>query len=148
MTDEEQAERADEAASGEDPLVSTVFFFRRQQGHGLGFSSEPPPPPREPVRRPARVAVMLALAHKLEDAIDRGVVRDCVEVARRLGLTRPRVTQLLDLTLLAPDLQAAVLELESVDGLEPVGEHALRAITAQGDWRRQRELWLTIRGRR
>lgn len=37
------------------------------------MDAEPPP---EPVRRPARVAVMLALAHKIQDAIDRGVVRD------------------------------------------------------------------------
>jgi len=58
----------------------------------------------EPVRRPARVAIMLALAHKIQQAIDGGVVRDRAEVARRLGLTRARVTQLLDLALLAPDI--------------------------------------------
>ena len=47
---------------------------------------------------------MLALAHKIQQAIDGGVVRDRAEVARRLGLTRARVTQLLDLALLAPDI--------------------------------------------
>jgi len=80
----------------------------------------------EPVRRPARLAIMLALAHKIQHAIDRGVVIDRAEVARRLGLTRARVTQLLDLTLLAPDIQEAVLALEAVDGAEPVSERALR----------------------
>jgi hypothetical protein len=34
---------------------------------------------------------------------DRGVVRDCADVAMRLGLSRARISQLLDLTLLAPE---------------------------------------------
>lgn len=54
--------------------------------------------------RPAHVARMLALAHHLQDAIDRRLVPDRATVARKLGFTRARVTQLLDLLLLAPDL--------------------------------------------
>jgi ParB-like chromosome segregation protein Spo0J len=80
-----------------------------------------PPAAPEPVRRPARLAIMLAFAHKIQQAIDRGAVRDRAEVARRLGLTRARVTQHLDLTLLAPDIQEQILFAESVDGLEPMG---------------------------
>jgi hypothetical protein len=76
------------------------------------------PVPPEPVRRPARVAIMLALAHKIQHAIDRGVVSDRAEVARRLGLTRRRITQLLDLTLLPPQAQERILFIQSVDGLE------------------------------
>ena len=38
-------------------------------------------------------------------AMDRGVVRDGADVALRLGLSRARISQLLDLTLLAPDIQ-------------------------------------------
>jgi hypothetical protein len=48
---------------------------------------------------------MLALAHHSQGAIDRGLVADRAAVARKLGLTRVRVTQLFDLLLLAPDLQ-------------------------------------------
>lgn len=81
---------------------------------------------------------MLALAHKIQDAIDRGVVRDRAEVARRLGLTRARLTQLMDLTLLAPDIQAAVLDLQSVDGQEPFSERTLRAAAHAGPWSEQR----------
>jgi hypothetical protein len=88
----------------------------------------------EPVRRPERVAIMLALAHKIQQAIDRGAVHDRAEVARRLGLTRARVTQLLDLTLLAPDIQAWILELQAVDGVEPMSERALRDIVHAENW--------------
>jgi hypothetical protein len=58
-------------------------------------------------------------------------------VACRLGLTRARATQLLDLLLLAPDLQAAVLEFKAVNGAEPVSERALRAVAHAGRWREQ-----------
>jgi len=118
------------------PRVVTGQFHRVQRGHGKRFVSEPPP---GPVRRPARVAVMLALAHKIQDAIDRGIVRDRAEMARRLGFTRARITHLLDLTLLAPDLQERVLEFEAVDGVEPISERSLRVVAHAGSWKEQRK---------
>lgn len=96
---------------------------------------------REPVRRPARVALMLALAHRIERQIARGELADRADAARRLGLTRARITQLCDLLLLAPDIQEELLFLESVDGVEPISERALRAIVAEPSWERQRQLW-------
>ena len=95
-------------------------------------------------RRPARVAVMLALAHKIQQAIDRGDVPDRAEAARRLGLTRARVSQLMNLTLLAPDIQEALLGLEAVDGVEPVCGHRIRMVVNQSTWRLQRERWAKI----
>lgn len=131
------------AATTETEAKAAVRIFegklhRAQRGHGKTFVEGPPQPPPEPVRRPARVAVMLALAHKIEDAIERGVVRDRAEVARRLGLTRARLTQLMDLTLLAPDIQEQILFLESVDGIEPMSERELRLATRRAEWTWQR----------
>jgi hypothetical protein len=40
---------------------------------------------------------VLALAHRLEAAIDRGEYRHRADLARQLGFTRARITQLLDL---------------------------------------------------
>lgn len=95
----------------------------------------------EPVRRPADVARMLALAHHIQGAIDRRVVADRAEAARKLGLTRARITRLLDLTLLAPDLQARALELEAVDGVDPLTERELRQVVHAGSWAEQRGCW-------
>ena len=118
--------------------IVTGKLHRVRKGHKKGFVATPPVAP-EPVRRPARLAIMFALAHKLQQAIDRGAVRDRAEVARRLGLTRARVTQLLDLTLLAPDIQEQILFAESVDGQEPMAERAVRAVVRVEDWAMQRE---------
>lgn len=119
-------------------------LHRVQRGHGKAFVEKPPALPPAPVRRPARVAVMLALAHKLQDAIDRGVIRDRADVARRLGLTRARVTQLFDLTLLAPDIQEQILFTDSVDGVEPMTENASREATRSAIWVQQRSKWFGI----
>jgi hypothetical protein len=117
--------------------VVTGKLHRVRKGHSKRFAETPPVAP-EPVYRPARVAIMLALAHKIQQAIDRGVVRDRAEVAMQLGLSRARISQLLDMTLLAPDIQEQLLEAESVDGVEPMSESALREVVHAEDWARQR----------
>jgi hypothetical protein len=137
---------AETPVPGEASTGIRVFqgkLHRVQRGHGKAFTGGPPAPPPEPVCRPARVAIMLALAHKIQDAIDRGVVRDRAEVARRLGLTRARLTQLMDLTTLAPDIQEKILFLESVDGVEPMSEHTVRSTAQVAFWPAQAKVWTT-----
>ena len=121
--------------------IFTGNLFRVRQGNGWAFTEEPPPPPREPVRRPARVAQSLALAHRLQAAIDQGEYQDRADLARQLGFTRARVTQILDLQLLAPDIQQQLIFAEAVDGVEPLSERALREVVKRDDWGRQRLLW-------
>jgi len=107
----------------------------------VALTPTPPPGKPAPVRRPAKVARQLALAHHLQAAIDRGVVADMAAVARKLGLTRARVTQLFDLLMLAADLQEQVLALEAVDGAEPMAERTIRAVAHAGTWAEQRAAW-------
>lgn len=112
---------AADSPTPQDRLVLTGTLFRRRSSRVL-LTEQPPPAKPEPVRRPAKVARMLALAHHLWGAIDRGLVADRAASARKLGLTRAPVTQFLDLLLLAPDLHSQVLELDPVDGAEPTAE--------------------------
>lgn len=110
-------------------------LHRVRRGRGKGFSAEPP---SEPSRRPARIAVMLALAHMIQRAIDRGEIRDQAEAARRLGVTRARITQLIDLTFLAPDLQEEILfRLADGDIKSPI-ERSLRMTTREPTWAKHR----------
>jgi hypothetical protein len=131
-----------ETSALQDRHVLKGQLFRRRSSR-VHLTEQPPPKP-EPVRRPAKIAQQLALAHHLQAAIDRGAVADRADVARKLGLTRARVTQLLDLLLLAPDLQDAVLALEAVDGAEPMAERTLRAVAHAGTWARQRAAWAKL----
>lgn len=121
-----------------DATVVVGTLRRVRQRQRTRFVAELPTPP---VRRPARIAVMLALAHKIRDAIDRGGASDQAEIARRLGFTPARITHLLDLTLLAPAIQELLLVLEAVDGVEPTTERALRQLTRTQSWHDQWARW-------
>src|SRR5262245_49438670 len=118
-------------------IVVSAPLHRLRVRHGQGFVKRAPIV-RLPVRRPARAAIMLALAHTIDAAIAAGRLRDQGDAARRLGLTRARITQLLALLRLAPDLQERVLFLEAVDGLEPLTERDLRPLTRLLCWDDQR----------
>jgi hypothetical protein len=49
--------------------------------------------------------------------------------------------------LLAPDIQAAILFLEAVDGAEPLSERALREVLGAGEsWVGQRAVWRRMCG--
>lgn len=122
-------------------------LHRLRRGNGYKFSERVPA--REgPAPRPARVAQMLALAHRLQNAIARGEYKDRAEAARRLGLTRARITQLMDLLLLAPDIQEQVLGLERIDGVEPLSERKLRPVAKPLFWAEQRRLWANLTSER
>jgi hypothetical protein len=81
---------------------------------------------------------MLAVAHALSQMLDRGEVQGRRELARGLGMSEARLSQLLDLVLLAPDIQEALLFLEVDPGRDPIPERALRRVVRALDWREQR----------
>ncbi len=94
-----------------------------------------PPPPPQPVPRLAR---LLALAHKWEGLVRRGEVQSYADIARRRGLTRARVTQIMKLLLLAPRIQEAILDPE---GSHSISESTLRDIAREPDWTNQLAMW-------
>jgi len=130
------------ATRRQDTQVVTGELHRVRRGRGKGFTAEPPPGPS---RQPARVTVTLALAHTIQRAIDRGRIRDQAEAARRLGLTRARLTQIMDLTLIAPDVQEEILFLEATGGVEPLSGNALRDIVYRETWMEQRHTFALVR---
>lgn len=136
------AAKKKEEASGTIIFKSSIHRIRRGNGHE--FSSDAPAQSRAPVRKPARVALMLAFAHKFQEAIDHGEYTDRADAARKLGLTRARVSQLLDLLMLAPDIQEKILFMERVDGIEPTSERALRRVVGSTYWREQRQKWSVL----
>lgn len=115
-------------------------LFRRPNGHGHTFTDRPKPPPRKPDRRPARVARLLAFAHKIQKSIDDGEYRGLADAAKRLGHSPARMTQIMKLLVLAPDIQEEMLFMERVDGVEPISERTIRRIARFEGWGEQRRV--------
>ena len=67
------------------------------------------PKPARPTARIARVSRLLALAHHFQNLLDTGVVRTQMELAALTKLTTARISQIMDLLVLAPDIQEEVL---------------------------------------
>src|ERR1035437_2904394 len=112
-----------------DRRVIDGELHRERRGRRKGFSDSAP---EAPASRPARVAVSLAMAHRIRQGILAGEIRDQADAARRLGLTRARLSQILDLTNLAPDLQERILFLEVREGRGPRAERARGARLGTG----------------
>jgi hypothetical protein len=89
-----------------------------------------------------RITKMMALAIRLDQLIKSGQVTDQAALARVGHVSRARLTQLLDLTLLAPTIQETILSLpELVDGRAAVTEMQLRQISRLQCWMKQKAAW-------
>jgi hypothetical protein len=94
-----------------------------------------------------RITRLLALAHHIQELLDTGQVKDLAEVARRGHITRARMTQIMNLLLLAPDIQEEILFLPpTTKGKDPVTLRSLHPILAQSAFVRQRSLWRRLAG--
>jgi hypothetical protein len=84
-----------------------------------------------------RITRLMALAIKFQEMVDCGEVRDYADIARLGYVTRARLTQIMNLLLLAPDIQEALLH--SGAKLEkPLSERHIRSIAAVESWESQR----------
>ncbi len=115
--------------------------------YSVDFRAKTAPRRRDaPKGRIPRVVRMLGLAHEIDRLIRAGELRDLAEAARSIGVTRARITQIANLLLLAPEIQAAILELPLViNGRDPISERTLRTIVAEPNWQRQMELWNEVK---
>ena len=94
-------------------------------------------PVAEPVKPTTDTSVSpaarnLALAHRLANLIDQGLVADYTAAVRLLGVSQPRLTHLMGLLLLAPQIQEAILA-----GTIAPGDKALRRLARVAEWREQ-----------
>ena len=121
--------------------------FAATTGYAVEFSGPAPTSVEVPVvGRIPRVARLLAFAHHLDAQILAGVYDDMADAAGKLGLSRGRLTQILNLTLLCPRVQSEILSLPPVTaGRDPITERTLRPIVAEPVWELQTTLWRRLR---
>jgi hypothetical protein len=92
-----------------------------------------------------RITRLMALAIKLQDMVDGGEIRDYAELARLGYVSRARITQIMNLINLAPDIQQELLSPDGVTKVTVLGERKLRKVTALVSWHDQRRLWGRLR---
>ena len=66
-------------------------------------------PPASTAQRAPRIARLLELAHKFQRMLDSGEVKSMAELARLGRVSRARITQIMGLLMLAPEIQEEVL---------------------------------------
>ncbi|MBM3815360.1 MAG: hypothetical protein FJW20_27430 [Acidimicrobiia bacterium] len=89
-----------------------------------------------------RIVQVVALAIHFQDLVDRGEIRNHADLARLGCVSRERMSQIMMLAWLAPDIQQQVLGLPKTPGGRfPVSETALRTIARVASWAGQREKW-------
>ena len=123
-------------------ITSKLHLGRGQHGRVEMKPHAPAAPTVAPAGRVPRVSRLMALAIRFDEMLRRGEVKDLAELARLGHVTRARATQILNLTMLAPDLQEALLFLPAVEaGRDPVKEWQVRPVAAEPVWARQRRMW-------
>ena len=89
-----------------------------------------------------RVSRLMAMAIRFDGLIGGGKIKDYADLARLGCVSRARVTQIMNLLNLAPDIQEEILFLpKTTKGHDFLRERNLRAITTEPHWQRQRKIW-------
>ena len=99
---------------------------------------------KEPIKLPRvpRVSRLMGLAIRMQELVDSGEVADYADLARLAHVSRARITHIMNILHLAPDIQEEILFMPpTTNGPPSISERMLRPITAIVDWRKQRRAW-------
>ena len=119
-----------------------VHFGRGRNSRKVIKEGPPPEAPPIPSGTIPRISRLMALAIRFDRLIKSGEVADQADIARLGHVSRARVTQIMNLLLLAPDIQEEILFLpRTQSGRDPIRERMIRPIAAIPDWRKQRRMW-------
>jgi hypothetical protein len=125
-------------------IESSIHFRRRGRGSRKEISRGKPAQAPAPSRVP-RISRLMALAIRFEKLIQAGEVADYAELARLGHVTRARMTQIMNLRLLAPDIQEQLLFCPLIEGgRNAIYLRQLQPIAAEPDWKKQRGLWRNL----
>ncbi len=129
-----------------DEIQVGATFHKKRVGKHIAMVEGPPPTvPERPKGRLPRITRYMALAIYYEDLIRQGHVHDYAEIAMLGHVTRARVTQIMNLRLLAPDIQEELITLARViQGRDSLSLRQFQTIALDNDWRSQRKQWRAL----
>jgi len=121
--------------------ITKQVHFRHGRGSRKILKEGEAPKPKSPGCVP-RLSRLMALAIHMQQLLDKDEVADYAELATLALVSRARITQIMNLLHLAPDIQEEILCLPHTDGSRaPIQEHMLRPIASIPDWRKQQRMW-------
>ncbi len=137
---------ADADAPAPKMLLKFDVHMTRKRGRKKPAQGTAAPEPEcNGTGRVPRITKLMALAIHLQNLVDKGVVRDYAEIAKLTGLTRARVTQIMNLNLLALQIQEEILFLPKIHkGHDPISERDIRPIALKPRWDMQLKLWRAL----
>jgi hypothetical protein len=119
-----------------------VHVTTGQFGSRVLHAGERATPPNVAAGRVPRISRLMALAIRFDELVRSGEIADFADIAELGQVTRARVSQIVNLLNLAPDIQEAILFLPRVAGdREGLTERCFRNVLSEPDWQRQREKW-------
>ena len=123
-------------------VTAPINFALESRGRRRLEAGAPPPTPLRPPGRVPRVARLMALAIRFEEQVRTGVLASYSALAELGHVTRARVSQIMNLVNLAPDIQEAILFLPRTErGRDPIHLRLLQPIASIIDWKKQRRMW-------
>ena len=127
-----------ERGTGAEPLQTTITC-------PVPIACRRVPRQPEPAGRLARVSRWMALALHFDELLREGGIQDQSELAGLGRVSPARVSQIMNLLHLAPDIQEQLLFLPPIQtGRDPILLHQLQPLAAMPDWNRQRRKWLRL----
>ncbi len=125
--------------------VETIFHKVRVGKHIALVEGPAPSKPERPIGRLPRITRYMALAIYYEDLIRQGQVHDYAEIAMLGYVSRARVSQIMNLRLLSPDIQEELVSLERISqGKDSLLLRELQKIALEPNWRKQRTQWASL----
>lgn len=125
-------------------LKYAFHTMRAGLGAPVSFRDGPGPKTIEKARVP-RISRLVALAHRFQNLLVTGEVSSMAELAKLGRVTRARITQIMDLLLLAPDVQETLLFLPGKEkGRDPITLRELRYVCQTPVWAEQRARWAEL----
>jgi hypothetical protein len=119
-----------------------IEFRRLAKGRKQMQDAPAVPRPRVQPGRVPRVSRWMALAIRFEQLLREGHIASYAELARLGHVTHARVSQIMNLLYLAPDIQEAILFLPRTErGRDPIILRDMQPVGSTLDWREQRRMW-------
>ncbi len=108
-------------------IVTRMHFTRAKAGRKTIAEGPEPKPTSAPPDPVPRIARLMALAIHFEGLIRQGLVKDYADLARLGGVSRARITQIMNLLNLPPTEQEEILFLKGGPGRARLTERVLRS---------------------